>query len=409
MTETLQTGFETNRNGVSDASTETYHGRNGNIPLNNPSLAGNEIAYIKEAIASRHLSGDGAFTQKCHAWLEREVGCAKALLTHSCTGALEMAAMLIDLVPGDEVIMPSFTFVSTANAVVLRGAIPVFVDIRPDTLNIDETLIEAAITKRTRAIFVVHYAGVACAMDEIMAIAKNHGLYVVEDAAQGISATYRGRPLGSLGHLGALSFHETKNVISGEGGALLINDPRFIDRAQILREKGTNRAAFFEGRVDKYRWVDFGSSYLPGEIVAAFLYAQLEAIDMIQDSRQGSWNLYHELFADAEAASLLRRPTIPPMCRANGHIYYVIVNHAEARTAILRRLKEQGIGAAFHYVPLHDAPAGLKFARTHGSMQVTEDLSARLVRAPLWVGMSKDVVAAVAASIKAEARAAQPR
>jgi dTDP-4-amino-4,6-dideoxygalactose transaminase len=379
------------------------------IPFNNPSVRGNEIAYICQAIASRHLSGDGPFTQKCHAWLERTTGCAKALLTHSCTGALEMAAMLIDLSAGDEVIMPSFTFVSTANAVVLRGATPVFVDIRADTLNIDETLIEAAITERTRAIFVVHYAGVACAMDEIMAIARKHGLYVVEDAAQGISATYRDRPLGSLGHLGALSFHETKNVISGEGGALLINDPGFIDRAQILREKGTNRAAFFEGRVDKYRWVDFGSSYLPGEIVAAFLFAQLEAIDSIQDSRKGSWNFYHELFADSEAASLLRRPTVPAMCRANGHIYYVIVNHAEARTAILRRLKEQGIGAAFHYVPLHDAPAGLKFARTHGSMRITEDMSARLVRMPLWADMSEDVVAAVAASVKAEVRAAQPR
>ena len=374
------------------------------VPFNHPSVAGNEIAYICEAIANRHLSGDGPFTQKCHAWLERTTGCAKALLTHSCTGALEMSAMLIDLGPGDEVIMPSFTFVSTANAVVLRGATPVFVDIRPDTLNIDETLIEGAITDRTRAIFVVHYAGVACAMDEIMAIAGKHGLYVVEDAAQGVSASYRGRPLGSIGHLGAFSFHETKNVISGEGGALLINDPRFVDRAQIIREKGTNRTAFFEGRVDKYRWVDFGSSYLPSEILAAFLYAQLEAIDSIQESRERAWNLYHELFADAEADSLLRRPIVPDMCRANGHIYYVLLNNAEARTAVLRRLKERGIGAAFHYVPLHDAPAGRKFARSHGSMQVTEDLSARLVRAPLWAGMSDDVIAAVAASVSAEAR-----
>jgi dTDP-4-amino-4,6-dideoxygalactose transaminase len=409
LTELPRKGSATNPTIFPDARPDAIRGGSESIPLNKPSLAGNEIAYIREAIASRHLSGDGSFTRKCHAWLEQTTGCTKALLTHSCTGALEMSAMLIDLVLGDEVIMPSFTFVSTANAVVLRGAIPVFVDIRPDTLNINETLIEAAITPRTRAIFVVHYAGVACAMDEIMAIARKYGLYVVEDAAQGIAATYRGRPLGSIGHLGALSFHETKNVISGEGGALLINDASFIDRAQILREKGTNRAAFFEGRVDKYRWVDFGSSYLPGEIVAAFLYAQLEAINAIQDSRQESWNLYHELFADAEAASLLRRPTIPPMCRANGHIYYVIVNSAEARVAILRRLKEQGIGAAFHYVPLHDAPAGRKFARIHGSMQVTEDLSARLVRTPLWAGMSEDVVTTVAASIKAEAHSMQTR
>jgi dTDP-4-amino-4,6-dideoxygalactose transaminase len=374
------------------------------VPFNSPSVAGNEIAYICEAIANRHLSGDGPFTQKCHAWLEREVGCAKALLTHSCTGALEMAAMLIDLGPGDEVIMPSFTFVSTANAVVLRGATPVFVDIRADTLNIDETLIEAAITEKTRAIFVVHYAGVACAMDEIMAIAGKHGLYVVEDAAQGVSATYRGRPLGGIGHLGAFSFHETKNVISGEGGALLINDARFIDRALILREKGTNRTAFFEGRVDKYRWVDFGSSYLPSEIIAAFLYAQLEAINTIQQSREASWNLYHELFADAEAASLLRRPIVPEMCKQNGHIYYVLLNDAEARTKALRRLKELGIGAAFHYVPLHDAPAGRRFARTHGSMQVTEDLSARLVRVPLWAGISNDQIVAATRAVEAQTR-----
>jgi dTDP-4-amino-4,6-dideoxygalactose transaminase len=382
---------------------------NEKIPFNSPSLGGNEIALVCQAIANRHLSGDGPFTQKCHAWLEREVGCSKALLTHSCTGALEMAAMLLDLGPGDEVIMPSFTFVSTANAVVLRGATPVFVDIRPDTLNIDETLISAAITEKTRAIFVVHYAGVACAMDEIMAIAEKHGLYVVEDAAQGISATYRGRPLGGIGHLAAFSFHETKNVISGEGGALLINDARFIERALILREKGTNRTAFFEGRVDKYRWVDFGSSYLPSEIIAAFLYAQLEAINSIQASRQGSWSLYHELFADAEAAALLRRPIVPDVCGGNGHIYYVLLNDAEARTKVLRRLKDQGIGAAFHYVPLHDAPAGRKFARTHGPMKVTEDLSARLVRAPLWAGMSDDLVSAVATSVKAEARDAQLR
>ena len=377
------------------------------IPFSSPSLGGNEIAYIHEAIANQHLSGDGPFTRKCHAWLEEAVGCARALLTHSCTAALEMAAMLLDLGPGDEVIMPSFTFVSTANAVVLRGATPVFVDIRPDTLNIDETLIEAAITDKTRAIFVVHYAGVACAMDEIMDLAHKHGLFVVEDAAQGVSANYRGRPLGGIGHLGAFSFHETKNVISGEGGALLINDARFIDRAQILREKGTNRTAFFEGRVDKYRWVDFGSSYLPSEIIAAFLFAQLESINSIQDARRRAWNAYHELFADPEAAWLLRRPIVPDMCEANGHIYYVLLNSAEARAKVLRRLKDQGIGAVFHYVPLHDAPAGRKFARTYGSMHVTDDLSSRLVRMPLWAGIPDEVIAIVTTSVVAAARETQ--
>jgi dTDP-4-amino-4,6-dideoxygalactose transaminase len=390
----------------SHAAPEAAGGPPEKIPFNFPSAAGNEIAYIREAIANHHLSGDGPFTRKCHAWIEQATGCAKALLTHSCTGALEMAAMLLDLGPGDEVIMPSFTFVSTANAVVLRGATPVFIDIRPDTLNIDETLIEAAITDKTRAIFVVHYAGVACAMDEIMAIAEKHGLYVVEDAAQGVCASYRGRPLGAIGHLGAFSFHETKNVISGEGGALLINDSRFIDRAQILREKGTNRTAFFEGRVDKYRWVDFGSSYLPGEIIAAFLYAQLESINAIQESRTRAWNLYHALFKEAETAGLLRRPSVPDMCQPNGHIYYVLVNSAEARKNVLRCLKDRGIGAAFHYVPLHDAPAGQKFARAHGSMKVTEDLSARLVRVPLWAGISNDIVAAAAAAVRDAAREA---
>ena len=405
MTELTQDGVESHA--PAPAHDAHKNARGENIPFNSPSLAGNEIAYIHEAIANHHLSGDGPFTRKCHAWLEQSVGCAKALLTHSCTAALEMSAMLLDLGPGDEVIMPSFAFVSTANAVVLRGATPVFVDIRPDTLNIDETLIRAAITDKTRAIFIVHYAGVACAMDEIMAIADQYGLLVVEDAAQGISASYRGRPLGSIGHLGAFSFHETKNVISGEGGALLINDARFIDRAQILREKGTNRTAFFEGRVDKYRWVDFGSSYLPSEIIAAFLFAQLESIDSIQDARQRSWDAYHESFAAAEAACLLRRPIIPDMCQANGHIYYVLLNSAEARVKVLRSLKEQGIGAVFHYVPLHDAPAGRKFARTHGSMRITDDLSSRLVRMPLWAGIPDDVVTAVTIAVKAAARETQ--
>lgn len=365
------------------------------IPFNSPRPAGNEIQYMLEAIDNRHLSGDGPFTKKCHAWLERSVGCAQALLTHSCTAALEMAAMLLDLGPGDEVIMPSFTFVSTANAVVLRGATPVFVDIRPDTLNIDEKLIEAAVTDRTRAIFVVHYAGVACAMDDIMDIAERRGLFVVEDAAQGISADYCGRPLGGIGHLGAFSFHETKNVISGEGGALLINDPRFIERAQILREKGTNRTKFIQGRVDKYTWVDYGSSYLPSELIAAFLYAQLERAPEIFDDRQRSWQLYHRSLARLEHDNRLRRPIVPQSCRSNAHIYYVLMNSPEARSQLLRQTKEAGIGTTFHYVPLHSAPAGRKYARTHGELAVTDDLSARLVRLPMWAGMPDTDVGAV--------------
>ncbi len=376
------------------------------IPFNRPLPAGNEVRYMLEAIENQHLSGDGPFTKKCHAWLEQAVGCAQALLTHSCTAALEMAAMLLELGPGDEVIMPSFTFVSTANAVVLRGATPVFVDIRPDTLNIDETLIEAAVTERTRAIFVVHYAGVSCAMDEIMDIAERRGLFVVEDAAQGISADFRGQPLGGIGHLGAYSFHETKNVISGEGGALLINDPRFIERAQIMREKGTNRTKFLEGLVDKYTWVDYGSSYLPSELLAAFLYAQLERVGEIQDKRMRSWQLYNRDLAALEHEGLLRRPIIPQSCRANGHIYYVLMNSVEARTRVLRKTKEAGIGTTFHYVPLHNAPAGRKYARTHGELTVTEDLSARLVRLPLWVGISDADVAAVVHAVDAVARSA---
>ncbi|SDR05647.1 dTDP-4-amino-4,6-dideoxygalactose transaminase [Rhizobiales bacterium GAS113] len=365
------------------------------IPFNRPTLAGNEFAYLREALDNQHLSGNGPFTKKCHAWLERAIGCEQALLTHSCTAAMEMAAMLFDLRPGDEVIMPSFTFVSTANAAVLRGAVPVFVDIRPDTLNIDERLIEAAITGKTKAIFVVHYAGVGCAMDDIMAIAQRHGLFVLEDAAQGVSASYEGRPLGGIGHLGALSFHETKNLISGEGGALLVNDKRFLDRAHVLWEKGTNRTAFFEGRVDKYTWVDFGSSYLPSELIAAFLYAQLERADEISDKRQRSWLLYHRKVAHLEEVGFLRRPIIPQSCSANHHIYYVLMRTAAARSELLRRTKDAGIGVTFHYVPLHSSPAGRRFARTHGELRVTDDASARLVRLPLWPGIPDDAIETV--------------
>ena len=376
------------------------------IPFNLPTAPGNELLYIEQAIRNRHLSGDGPFTKRCNAWLEAETGARQALLTHSCTAAMEMAAMLFDLKPGDEVIMPSFTFVSTANAAVLRGAVPVFVDIRPDTLNIDERLIEAAVTEKTKAIFVVHYAGVGCAMDEIMAIAERHGLYVLEDAAQGLSAAYQGRPLGSIGHLGAFSFHETKNVISGEGGALLINDERFIERAHILREKGTNRTKFLQGRVDKYTWVDYGSSYLPSELNAAFLLAQFERADEILETRLDTWRHYHRRLAALDHEGLLRRPTVPQICRSNAHVYYVLMPDVERRTELLARTKAAGIGAVFHYVPLHSAPAGRRFARQHGELPVTEDLSYRLVRLPLWFGLAEAQVETVIGLVETVARGA---
>jgi dTDP-4-amino-4,6-dideoxygalactose transaminase len=365
------------------------------VPFNVPTLAGNELRYVAEAIGNNHLSGDGPFTARCHSWLEAATGCHKALLTHSCTAALEMAAMLLNLTSEDEVIMPSFTFVSTANAVVLRGATPVFVDVRPDTLNIDEDLIERAITKNTRAIFVVHYAGVACEMQRIMEIAARHDIAVVEDAAQGILATYRDQPLGAIGHLGCFSFHETKNVISGEGGALAINDPILVERAQILREKGTNRSAFFQGLVDKYTWVDYGSSYLPSEITAAFLLGQLESAESLQRKRSKIWARYHEDLAALEFSGHLRRPIVPPDCGTNNHIYYVLMRSPEARLRVLAECKIAGVGATFHYIPLHSSPAGKRFGRTHGTLSVTDDLSARLVRLPLWPGMSEAEVEAV--------------
>lgn len=355
------------------------------VPFNKPYMTGRELDYIAQAHAAGHLSGDGPFTKRCHAWIEQRTGARKALLTHSCTAALEMAALLLDLAPGDEVIMPSFTFVSTANAFVLRGAVPVFVDIRPDTLNIDETLVEAAITSRTKAICVVHYAGVSCEMDAIMAIANRHGLTVVEDAAQGILSTYKGRPLGSIGQLAALSFHETKNVISGEGGALLINDERLIERAEIIREKGTNRSKFFRGQVDKYTWVDMGSSYLPSEILAAFLAAQLEQADDITERRLAIWNAYHAAFEGLEAQGRVRRPVMPPQCTHNAHMYYLLLPDLAARTAFIDHLRQAGIGAVFHYIPLHSSPAGRKYGRTGSSMAVTDTASECLVRLPLWL------------------------
>ena len=368
------------------------------IKFNQPYMTGRELWLISQAHAKGHLSGDGAFTRHCHAWLEAQTGCSKALLTHSCTAALEMAALLLELQPGDEVIMPSFTFVSTANAFVLRGAVPVFVDIRADTLNIDEELIEAAITPKTRAICVVHYAGVGCEMDAIMAIAQRHGLAVVEDAAQGIFSTYKGRPLGSIGAFGALSFHETKNVISGEGGALLVNDPAYVERAEIIREKGTNRSRFFRGQVDKYTWVEVGSSYLPGEIIAAFLAAQFEQADDITRQRLAIWDRYHAWAAPLEQQGLLRRPIIPEHCTHNAHMYYLLLPTLAARTHFIDTLKERGIGAVFHYIPLHSSPAGQRYGRVCGGMAVTDSTSDRLVRLPLWVGLDAHMDEVLAAA-----------
>lgn len=357
------------------------------LPFNKPYMTGQEAVNIQKAHDAGHLSGDGVFTKQCHAWLEKNTGATKSLLTHSCTAALEMSALLLDLEHGDEVIMPSFTFVSTANAFVLRGAIPVFVDIRADTLNIDERLIEAAITSRTKAICVVHYAGVSCDMDPILRIANKHGLAVVEDAAQGIMAKYKGRPLGSIGDLGTFSFHETKNLISGEGGALLINDAKYSERAEIIREKGTNRSKFFRGQVDKYTWIDMGSSYLPSEIVAAFLAAQLEEARSITDRRLAIWSRYHDWAAPFERNGRLRRPVVPEACEHNAHMYYLLLPSLDHRQAFISSLRTSGVGAVFHYVPLHSTPAGRKAGRPHGELPVTDQTSDCLVRLPLWLGV----------------------
>jgi dTDP-4-amino-4,6-dideoxygalactose transaminase len=362
---------------------------NNKIPFNKPYMTGKELDYIAEAKFGNMLAGDGLFTKRCHQWLIQQSGCSRALLTHSCTGALEMAALLLDIQPGDEVIMPSFTFVSTANAFVLRGGVPVFVDIREDTLNLDECLIEAAITPRTRAIVPVHYAGIACEMDAIMAIAHRHGLRVVEDAAQGIMSSYKGRALGSIGDFGAYSFHETKNLISGEGGALLVNDFEFALRAEIIREKGTDRSRFFRGEVDKYTWQEVGSSFLPGELIAAFLWAQLEEAEWITNNRLASWTRYHELLEPLEARGILRRPVIQEGCQHNAHMYYVLLASRLDRQRILEELKRGGIYSVFHYVPLHSSPAGLRYGRVHGALEVTNRQAERLVRLPLWVGLSE--------------------
>lgn len=358
------------------------------IPFNWPHMTGKELYYIAESHFNGRLAGDGPFTNRCHAWLEERSGCAKALLTHSCTAAIEMAALLLDIRAGDEVIMPSYTFVSTANAFVLRGAVPVFVDVREDTFNLDECLIESAITPRTRVIVPVHYAGVACEMDTIMSIAKRHRLKVVEDAAQGVMASYKGCTLGSIGDMGAYSFHETKNLISGEGGSLLVNDPELALRAEIIREKGTDRSRFFRGEVAKYTWQEVGSSFLPGELIAAFLWAQLEEADGITQQRLANWQRYHRLLEPLDAMGILRRPILPEDCQHNGHMYYVVLSPEIDRQAILDEFKRNDIDSVFHYVPLHSSPAGQRYGRAHGDLVVTDSVAERLIRLPLWVGLT---------------------
>lgn len=370
------------------------------IPFNRPFMTGKELYYIAEAKFGNMLAGDGLFTKRCHQWLEQRTGSPKALLTHSCTAALEMAALLLDIQPGDEIIMPSYTFVSTANAFVLRGGVPVFVDIREDTLNLDERLIEGAITSRTKAIVPVHYAGVPCEMDTILEVARRRGLCVVEDAAQGVMSTYKDRALGSIGDLGAYSFHETKNVISGEGGALLVNDPALALRAEIIREKGTDRSRFFRGEVDKYTWQEAGSSFLPGELIAAFLWAQLEEAALITKERFAIWAEYHRLLEPLEAAGVLRRPVIPEGCEHNAHMYYVLLAPELNRQIVLDGLKSNGIHGVFHYVPLHSSPGGLRYGRANGPMEITDSSSSRLIRLPLWVGLKPSQQEYVVAALR---------
>ena len=371
------------------------------VPFNRAPVVGRELDLIAEALASRHMAADGPHSRWCQKWLTEKLSAPHALLTTSCTSALELAAMLCNLGPGDEVIMPSFTFVSTANAVVMRGATPVFVDIRPDTLNIDETRIEAAITPRTRAIYVVHYAGVCAAMDAINEVARRHGLLVVEDSAQAILSTYKGRAAGALADMACFSFHETKNIVSGEGGAIIVSTQDLLARARIHAEKGTNRTAFLLGQVDKYTWVDKGASFLPSEITAAVLRAQLERADEIVADRLATWKFYHAAFTEAEREGLLRRPTVPADCSHNAHLYYVLLPSTEQRNALIAALRANNVATAFHYIPLHSSPAGQRFTRTHGDMSVTETLPSRLLRLPLWFGMGSAAEKAVEAMFTA--------
>lgn len=369
-------------------------------PFNRPTSVGTEQKYIAEAIEKRKLCGDGEFTKRCSQWFEKKLLTCKALLTTSCTHATEMAVMLSDISIGDEVIMPSFTFVSTANAVVLRGATPVFVDIRPDTMNIDEKIIEDAITEKTRAIIPVHYAGVSCDMDTILNIANRHNLKVIEDAAQGIMSKYKGRYLGTIGDYGCISFHETKNINMGEGGVLFIRDAKNIERAEIIREKGTNRSKFFRGEIDKYTWVDAGSSYLPSELNAAYLWGQLEVAEEIISNRMKSWNLYAEGLKNLKEKGFIELPNVPPDCEHNAHIFYIKCKNMDERTRMISYMKENDIGTVFHYIPLHSSPAGEQYGRFHGEDIYTTAESERLLRLPLYYGMTEEMVERVISFVR---------
>ena len=370
------------------------------IYFNNPPFVGNELEYVRQAIDNQKICGDGPFTKKCSQWIESKTGTSKALLTTSCTHATEMAALLLDIKPGDEVIMPSYTFVSTADAFVLRGAKAVFVDIRPDTMNIDENLIENAITEHTKAIVPVHYAGVSCEMDKITELALKYNLKIVEDAAQGLLSTYKGKMLGTIGDFGCYSFHETKNYSMGEGGALLIRDPNYIEKAEIIREKGTNRSKFFRGQIDKYTWVDAGSSYLPSDLNAAYLWAQLEQADKIFDNRMKTWNLYYEMLTDLQKQGVISLPVVPENCAHNAHMFYIKAKDLDERTHLIDFLKEQGILAVFHYIPLHTAPAAKKFGVFCGEDRYTTKESERLVRLPMYYGLEEEKVVYIANKIK---------
>lgn len=370
------------------------------INFNVPPFTGKEMEYMKECVENQKICGDGGYTRKCNQWFEERTKSPKCLLTTSCTHALEMAALLADIKPGDEVILPSFTFVSTADAFVLRGAVPVFVDIRPDTMNIDENLIEAAVTEKTKAIVPVHYAGVSCEMDKIMEIAKKYNLVVIEDAAQGVMSTYKGKALGTIGDYGCYSFHETKNYSMGEGGALLIQDSSKVEEAEIIREKGTNRAKFFRGQIDKYTWVNYGSSYLPSDMNAAYLYAQLEMADEINDHRLACWNRYYENLKPLAEAGYIELPAVPEGCVHNAHMFYIKTADLEERSELIPYLKERDVYAVFHYIPLHSAPAGLKFGRFHGEDKYTTKESERLLRLPMFYALTLEQVDYICEQVK---------
>ena len=370
------------------------------INFNVPPCGEKALEYIQECVVNQKICGDGAFTKKCNEWIEQKTGTTKCLLTTSCTHATELAALLADIQPGDEVIMPSYTFVSTADAFVLRGAVPVFVDIRPDTMNIDEKLIEAAVTEKTKAIVPVHYAGVSCEMDTILEIAKKYNLVVIEDAAQGVMSTYKGRALGTIGDFGCFSFHETKNYSMGEGGALLIRDQKYVEDAEIIREKGTNRSKYFRGQIDKYTWVNFGSSYLPSDMNAAYLYAQLEVAEEMNDARLELWNRYYENLKPLAEAGKIDLPVVPEGCVHNAHMFYIKAKDIEERTALIAHLKANEILSVFHYIPLHTAPAGLKFARFHGEDKYTTKESERLARLPLYYGLTLEQVDYICDKVK---------